>query len=144
MALADLPAAGTWTNWVGNQSFTPARFAAPASADEVAALVGEAAAQGMGVRVVGAGHSFTPVVQTSGLLLDLSAVSGVVSADPSRLRAVARAGTPIHGFYEPLWSRAWRCATRATSTTSTSPGRWPPRPTARGSATPASRASCAG
>ena len=105
MALADLPAAGQWTNWVGNQSFTPARFARPSSAEEVAALVGEAAAQGMGVRVVGAGHSFTPVVQTDGLLLDLSALSGVVSADPVRRRAVARAGTPIHGFYEPLWER---------------------------------------
>ena len=105
MALADLPAAGTWTNWVGNQSFTPARFAAPSSAEEVAALVGEAAAQGMGVRVVGAGHSFTPVAQTTGLLLDLRRVSGVVSADPARLRAVARAGTPIHGFYEPLWAQ---------------------------------------
>jgi FAD/FMN-containing dehydrogenase len=105
MALADLPAAGLWTNWVGNQSFTPARHATPRSEDEVAALVREAAAQGMGVRVVGAGHSFTPVVQTDGLLLDLSALSGVVSADPVRRRAVARAGTPIHGFYEPLWER---------------------------------------
>ena len=103
MALADLPAAGTWTNWVGNQSFTPARFARPSSSEEVAALVGEAAAQGMGVRVVGAGHSFTPVVQTDGLLLDLSALAGVVDADPVRMRARARAGTPIHGFYEPLW-----------------------------------------
>ena len=103
MALADLPAAGTWTNWVGNQSFTPARFARPSSSEEVAALVGEAAAQGMGVRVVGAGHSFTPVVQTDGLLLDLSALAGVVDADPVRKRARARAGTPIHGFYEPLW-----------------------------------------
>ena len=105
MALADLPAAGPWTNWVGNQSFTPARFAVPSSADEVAELVGEAAANGMGVRVVGAGHSFTPVVQTDGLLLDLSALSGVTSADPGRKRAVARAGTPIHGFYEPLWEQ---------------------------------------
>jgi FAD/FMN-containing dehydrogenase len=105
MALAELPAAGQWTNWVGNQSFTPARHATPRSADEVAALVAEAAAQGMGVRVVGAGHSFTPVVQTDGLLLDLGALSGVVSADPVRRRAVARAGTPIHGFYEPLWER---------------------------------------
>lgn len=105
MALADLPPAATWTNWVGNQSFTPTRLAAPSSAEEAAALVGEAAAQGMGVRVVGAGHSFTPVVQTGGLLLDLSALSGVVSADPARRRAVARAGTPIHGFYEPLWER---------------------------------------
>jgi FAD/FMN-containing dehydrogenase len=105
VALADLPAAGQWTNWVGNQSFTPARHAAPRSEDEVAALVREAAGQGMGVRTVGAGHSFTPVVETDGLLLDLSALSGVVSADPLRRRAVARAGTPIHGFYEPLWER---------------------------------------
>jgi FAD/FMN-containing dehydrogenase len=105
MALADLPAAGRWTNWVGNQSFTPARHATPRSEDEVAALVREAAAQDMGVRVVGAGHSFTPIVQTDGLLLDLSALSGVVSADPVRRRAVAGAGTPIHGFYEPLWER---------------------------------------
>jgi FAD/FMN-containing dehydrogenase len=105
MALADLPAAGQWTNWVGNQSFTPARHATPRSADEVATLVAEAAAQGMGVRVVGAGHSFTPVVQTDGLLLDLSALSGVTSADPATKRARAWAGTPIHGFYEPLWER---------------------------------------
>jgi FAD/FMN-containing dehydrogenase len=105
MALADLPAAGQWTNWVGNQSFTPARFAVPSTAEEVAELVGEAAAQGMGVRVVGAGHSFTPVVQTNGLLLDLSALSGVTSADPATKRARAWAGTPIHGFYEPLWAR---------------------------------------
>jgi FAD/FMN-containing dehydrogenase len=105
MALADLPAAGQWTNWVGNQSFTPARHATPRSQDEVAALVAEAAGQGMGVRVVGAGHSFTPVVQTDGLLLDLSALSGVVSADPATKRATAWAGTPIHGFYEPLWER---------------------------------------
>jgi FAD/FMN-containing dehydrogenase len=105
MALADLPAAEQWTNWVGNQSFTPARHATPRSDDEVATLVREATAQGMGVRVVGAGHSFTPVVQTDGLLLDLSGLSGVLSADPVRRRAVARAGTPIHGFYEPLWER---------------------------------------
>ena len=105
MALADLPAAGPWTNWVGNQSFTPARFAAPSSAEEVAELVGEAATQGMGVRVVGAGHSFTPVVQTDGLLLDLSGLAGVTSADPGRKRARAWAGTPIHGFYEPLWEQ---------------------------------------
>ena len=65
----------------------------------------EAAGRGLGVRVAGAGHSFTPVVQTDGLLLDLAALTGVIDADPRRRRAVARAGTPIHGFYEPLWAR---------------------------------------
>ncbi len=94
-----------WTNWVGNQSFTPARVVTPASEAEVASLVAAAAASGMGVRVAGAGHSFTPVVQTDGLLLDLSALSGVVRADADQLRAVARAGTPIRALHEPLWEQ---------------------------------------
>lgn len=51
MALIDLPTS-TWTNWVGNQSFTP-------------------------------------VVETDGLRLDLSAVRGVLDADPVRKRATA-------------------------------------------------------
>ena len=55
------------------------------------------------VRVAGAGHSFTPVVSTDGLLLDVSALTGVVSADPTRKRATALAGTTIREFYEPLW-----------------------------------------
>ena len=57
------------------------------------------------VRVAGAGHSFTPVVETDGLLLDLSAMRGVV-VDRRRAQAGARRspGTLIHDFYEPLWS----------------------------------------
>jgi FAD/FMN-containing dehydrogenase len=64
-ALTDLPTS-TWTNWVGNQSFTPAFAAAPGDEEEVAALVRQAAERGAGVRVVGAGHSFTPVVRPTG------------------------------------------------------------------------------
>jgi FAD/FMN-containing dehydrogenase len=101
--LADLPAAKVWTNWVGNQSFTPGYSAAPRDEEEVAALVRDAAQLGSRVRVAGAGHSFTPVVSTDGLLLDLSGLNGVVGADPQRKRATALAGTPIREFYEPLW-----------------------------------------
>lgn len=100
---AVLPPGREWTNWVGNRTCTPRFRAAPRSEEEVAALVAAAAARGAGVRVAAAGHSFTPIVQTDGLLLDLSALSGVVSAGPDRKRAVALAGTPICGFYEPLW-----------------------------------------
>jgi FAD/FMN-containing dehydrogenase len=80
-------------------------LARPRDEDEVATLVGEAAARGMGIRATGAGHSFTPVAQTDGLLLDLAALNGVTGVDPAARRATARAGTPIHGFYEPLWER---------------------------------------
>ncbi|PKH41289.1 FAD/FMN-containing dehydrogenase [Nocardioides alpinus] len=93
----------TWTNWVGNQSFSPSSISAPRDEEEVAALVKQAADRGVGVRVAGAGHSFTPVVQTDGLLLDLSALTGVVHTDAVRKRATALPATRIRDFYEPLW-----------------------------------------
>jgi FAD/FMN-containing dehydrogenase len=102
--LADLPAATEWRNWVGNQSFTPAYAAAPRDEEEVAALVRAAAERGAGVRVAAAGHSFTPVVRTDGLLLDLSGMRGVVATDAERKRATALPGTLIRDFYEPLWA----------------------------------------
>src|SRR3954447_18440905 len=104
IALTDLPAATRWTNWVGNQSFTPAFRAAPRDEEEVAALVRQAADRGSHVRVAAACHSFTPVVETDGLLLELSAMRGVLTTDPERKRATALPGTLIRDFYEPLWS----------------------------------------
>jgi FAD/FMN-containing dehydrogenase len=102
MALTDLPTS-TWTNWVGNQSFAPAFTAAPRDEEEVAAAVRQAAERGVGVRVAGAGHSFTPVVETTGALLDLSALRGVLDTDAGSKRVTALAGTRIHDFYDPLW-----------------------------------------
>jgi FAD/FMN-containing dehydrogenase len=101
--IAPLPAGTHWTNWVGNRSFTPRYAAAPRDEEELAGLIGAAAARGAGVRVAATGHSFTPIVHTDGLLLDLAALSGVV--DVERGRATALAGTQIRDFYEPLWSR---------------------------------------
>ncbi|NUR77370.1 MAG: FAD-binding protein [Thermoleophilia bacterium] len=96
--------AGTWTNWVGNQSCAPAQFAAPASEDEVASLVAEAADRRWTVRVAGAGHSFTPVVATDGLLLDLRGLGGIRSIDGGRRRVVVGPATTIGEFGEPLWA----------------------------------------
>ena len=102
--LTDLPPAKTWTNWVGNQSFAPGFAAAPRDEEEVAALVRDASERGIGVRVAGARHSFTPVVETDGLLLDVSSLNGVINTDRGRKRATALSGTLIRDFYEPLWA----------------------------------------
>ena len=99
----DLPTGVPWTNWVGNRTFTPRYAAAPRTEDEVVGLVREAARRGAGIRVAAAGHSFTPVVETDGLLLDLSALTGVTAVDRERHRATALPGTRIQDFYEPLW-----------------------------------------
>jgi FAD/FMN-containing dehydrogenase len=99
----ELPAGSVWANWVGNQTSNPRHYAKAADEDEVARLVSAAAASGLGVRVAGAGHSFTAVVDTDGLLLDVSALRGVVSVDATRRRARALPATLIRDFYHPLW-----------------------------------------
>ncbi len=92
---ARLGPGGHWRNWVGNQSFIARHKAEPASEKELAALVREASRQNLPIRVAGSGHSFTPVVATSGLLLSLMSMQGLVSADVDRKRVVVRAGTKI-------------------------------------------------
>ena len=94
----------TWTNWVGNQTCSPAELVAAASEDEVAAGVAAATERGLTVRAAGAGHSFTPVVATDGLLLDLSALRGIRAVDAERRRVVVGPATAIGEFGEPLWS----------------------------------------
>jgi FAD/FMN-containing dehydrogenase len=94
----------SWTNWVGNQSCTPAEIAAPASEDEVAERVADAARRGLKIRAAGAGHSFTPVVPTDGLLLDLRGLPRIRSIDPERRRVVVGPATTIGEFGEPLWA----------------------------------------
>jgi FAD/FMN-containing dehydrogenase len=93
-------AAGMWTNWVGNQTCRPLRISAPTSEDEVAAIVAESEQ----VRVAGAGHSFTPVVATEGVLLDLHGLGGIRSIDRDRRRVVVGPATTIGEFGAPLWA----------------------------------------
>ena len=95
MSAARLGPGGHWRNWVGNQSFIARHKGEPGSEDELAALVCEASRQNLSIRVAGSGHSFTPVVATSGLLLSLKNMHGLVSTDLDRKRVVVRAGTRI-------------------------------------------------
>jgi FAD/FMN-containing dehydrogenase len=96
-------AAEWWKNWAGNQSCRPRQLATPTTEDEVASLVAEAAGRGLGVRVAGAGHSFSPVVATDGLLLDLRRLPRIRAIDPERRRVVVGPATTIGEFGRPLW-----------------------------------------
>ena len=97
------PAHATWTNWVGNQSANPARVVAPRDETELQQAVVEAVAYGLPIRAVGAGHSFTPVCVSEGLLIETDGLSGVVATSTDRCRATLRAGTRISDLGEPLW-----------------------------------------
>ena len=97
-----LATGGHWRNWVGNQSFIAKHIGRPGSEDELAAMVGEAAGSGLGVRCAGSGHSFTPVVATSGLLLSLDGMQGVLAINHDAKRVTVAAGTRIGDLGQAL------------------------------------------
>jgi len=92
-----------WTNWGGNQTCTPAFTVRPESEQQVVDAVRFAIKQGLPVRAVGAGHSFTPIVQTGGVLVDTEALTGLTGVDSSRNRVRLRGGTRIKDIGDPLW-----------------------------------------
>jgi FAD/FMN-containing dehydrogenase len=94
--------AEAWRNWSQSLSCQPAEFKKPATVAEVQEAVREAAAAGHRLRVVGSGHSFSPIVPTDGVLLDLGGLAGVHKADRERRRAVIAAGTRIADLGVPL------------------------------------------
>ncbi len=92
----------TWTNWVGNQSCTPKTVLMGRNEQEVAEAVRMAQDAGCVLRTAGSGHSFSPVVNTDGIFLDTSALSGIISIDPLEMTITAGAQTTIREIGPPL------------------------------------------
>jgi L-gulono-1,4-lactone dehydrogenase len=88
-------ASGGWRNWAGDQSCSPARRPAPASAEELAEAVGEAAARGLRVRVAGAGHSFSDIALTDGAMIGMQKMRRVLDADRASGLVKVQAGITI-------------------------------------------------
>ena len=93
-----------WTNWVGNQSFTPKQVVEVASESDVQDEVARAASGGYRVRTPGTAHSFTPIVETD-VLLDSAPMRGIIEVDRDRLTVRAGPKTTIGDFGEPLWEQ---------------------------------------
>ncbi|WP_086667240.1 FAD-binding protein [Lentzea kentuckyensis] len=73
------------TNWAGNVTFTAAQAVAPTSADDLRAIVRGSSA----VHVVGSGHSFSPVADTTGTLVSLTAMPEVFEVSGRSVRVGA-------------------------------------------------------
>ncbi len=94
-----------WRNWSGSVEGRPRETARPASLDELARMVGEYDRAGRHVRLVGAGHSFTPLAQTDDVLMTLDGMQGIISADPDTGTVRVWGGTRLKRLGEELLSR---------------------------------------
>ncbi|MFI8946854.1 D-arabinono-1,4-lactone oxidase [Streptomyces sp. NPDC053750] len=86
---------GTWRNWGGNVSARPAREVAPASVEELAEAVRRAAEDGLPVKAVGTGHSFTSIAATDGVLIRPQLLTGIRNIDRDAMTVTVEAGTPL-------------------------------------------------
>jgi L-gulono-1,4-lactone dehydrogenase len=92
----------TWQNWAGTATADPARRHWPRSTEEIADAVTAAARDGLTVRALGSGHSFTPAAATSGAALELSGWTGIVGADLDSGLVTVRSGTTIRDLNAAL------------------------------------------
>lgn len=86
---------GTWRNWGGNVVARPAREVTPASVDELAEAVRRAAEDGLKVKAVGTGHSFTSIAATDGVLIRPQLLTGIRKVDRDNMTVTVEAGTPL-------------------------------------------------
>ncbi|MFG2334854.1 D-arabinono-1,4-lactone oxidase [Streptomyces sp. NPDC048604] len=85
-----------WRNWAGNEEARPRRVLRPASTADVAVAVKEAVRDGLRVKAVGAGHSFTGAAVAPDVQLRLDLLDEVTSID-------AESGLVTVGAGMPLW-----------------------------------------
>ena len=134
-----------WSNWSGSVRFRPERILYPASVEEVAGIIRQVADENKPIRVVGSGHSFTPLVPAD-ILLSLDRLRGLEAVDKERRLVTVRAGTKLkelgellhgHGLaQENLGDINAQSIAGAIKPAPTAPGRasafcphrWPPSP----------------
>jgi FAD-linked oxidoreductase len=84
-----------WRNWAGNVTARPSRSAAPASVDELAAVLRRAAEDGLPAKAVGAGHSFTAAAATDGVLIRPEGLTAIRGIDREAGTVTVEAGVPL-------------------------------------------------
>jgi L-gulonolactone oxidase len=95
----------SWSNWAGNQMCAPASIRHPTSEAELIRIVVDAANAGQRVKCVGAGHSFTPIACTDGVMVDLSGYGRVLGYDGETRTVTVQAGITLMRLCDELDQR---------------------------------------
>jgi FAD-linked oxidoreductase len=89
-------ASTAWQSWSGLATAQPRQVLSPTCGDDVVAAVRAARGRGLGVKMVGTGHSFTEIAVADGVLLRPDRLVGVRSVDRDAMTVTVLAGTPLH------------------------------------------------
>ena len=82
-------------NWSKHIEWYPRKTYFPKDEQEIVTIVQDAIHNHQKVRVIGSGHSFTPLSQTEDYLISLDHYRGIISVDQARKQVTVRAGTKL-------------------------------------------------
>jgi L-gulonolactone oxidase len=91
-----------WRNWAGDELCRPSAIERPASLDELCASIDGATRSGLRVRAAGAGHSFSDIACSDGLLVSLERLTGIVDIDRASGLVRVQAGITIRDLSRRL------------------------------------------
>jgi L-gulono-1,4-lactone dehydrogenase len=98
--------AKAWSNWAGNQRTHPARTITAHDTEDVVDVVKAAARDGLRVKALGAGHSFTAIAVPDGVALRAPANPTLLAVDATGIATVP-AGMTLRALNPLLWQRGW-------------------------------------
>lgn len=95
----------TWRNWSGTERAAPACVVAPDGTEEVVAAVRRAVDDGLRVKPVGSGHSFTGIAVADGVQLRPEGLGRLLSADRETGMVTVEAGMTLRRLNQALAER---------------------------------------
>jgi len=99
-------AGGRWRNWAGNQRTDPVRTVAAHDTGEVVAAVKDAARDGLRLKAIGSGHSFTAIAVPDDVAVRAPRDPRLLQVDATGLATVP-AGMTLRTLNPLLWARGW-------------------------------------
>lgn len=96
-----------YVNWDNTIYFDHDRVVTPSTLQEIVAVVKSANDKGRRLRVLGSGHSWSPVAASSDLLLSLINYNGVVAMDERRMTVTVKGGTRLSQISAALSERGF-------------------------------------
>jgi FAD-linked oxidoreductase len=94
--------ATAWRNWTGDECCAPAAVVRPESTEDISEAIERAARKGRRVRVTGAGHSFSDIACTDGLMLKLDRLNSVLEVDRAACLVRVQGGITIRELNRQL------------------------------------------
>lgn len=91
---------GRFVNYAGTVRASGLEWLRPEGEEQIAKAVAHAGAEGRRVRVVGAGHSWSPIAAPEDLAVSLDRLAGIIAEGPGWVRV--RAGTRLRHLYRAL------------------------------------------